>query len=297
MQRFLALAAVLFAVTMWGFIPVWSRLLLAELPSSAVIMLRVGLGGLIGAVVAVVIGVREIAWRDWGRIIIAALIGNGGYQVLSLHGMKTVPAIWTGLLFGLEPVFIALFAVILAGERLTLWLAAGMAVAFTGTTVLILGSASGASTDVTATGVLLVAAGTMGWGIYTVVLRPVARAYGALQVTCLTLGISALPMALFFTPEFPAILASMRIGQWALVISMVVFATFGATAAWNYGSVRMQSSLIGMFLYGQPIVAGIAGTFILGERFTAPLAIGGALIIAGVAISQYRGGRGSRTPA
>ena len=293
MERFAAIGAVVFAVAMWGFVPVWSRILLADLPPATVLVLRVGLAGLLSAVIAVIVGVRRIAWRDWARIAIAAVIGNGGYQVLSLYGMKTVPAVWTGMLFGLEPVFVALFAVALAGERLTAKLMLGMLVAFAGTAVLVLGSASGGAQGASLGGVLLVAASAMGWGIYTVVLRPVAQAYGAFIATCLTLGISALPAFLFVTPEFPAAIAAMSLKQWSVIWSMVLLATFGATAAWNYGSVRLESSLAGTFLYGQPVIAGIAGVTLLGERFTATLAAGGALIIAGVAISQFQGFRHS----
>jgi drug/metabolite transporter (DMT)-like permease len=296
MERFTAFGAVIFAVTMWGFVPVWSRILLADLPPPTVLVLRVGLAGILGATIAVIVGVRRIPWRGWMRIAIATVAGNGGYQVLSLYGMQTTPAIWTGMLFGLEPVFIALFAVLLAGERLTLALALGILVAFAGTAVLVIGSASGGQQDATLAGVLLVAASTMGWGIYTVVLRPVAREYGSFVVTCLTLGISALPAFLFLAPEFPAAVAAMTLKQWLVVGSMVVLATLGATAAWNYGSIRIKSSLAGVFLYGQPLIAGAAGIAILGERFTASLAAGGALIIAGVAIAQFQGAPKSAMP-
>ena len=70
----------------------------------------------IAIIVCLFTGVRQIAWRDWGRIAIAALAGNLGYQILAAFGMQSVPASWTGLLFGLEPVFIALFAVVFAAD-------------------------------------------------------------------------------------------------------------------------------------------------------------------------------------
>ena len=74
-------------------------------------VLRLYPAGLLAVIVVLFMGVRKIAWRDWARIAIASLAGNLGYQILAAYGMQTVPASWTGLLFGLEPVFIALFAV------------------------------------------------------------------------------------------------------------------------------------------------------------------------------------------
>ena len=68
---------------------------------------------------------------------------------------------------------------------------------------------------------------------------------------------------------------------------VVVFGTFLATSAWNYALGTMDSSIAGVFLYVQPVVAAIGGILILGEHLTWPLLVGGALIILGVAIAQF----------
>ena len=62
----------------------------------------------------------------------------------------------------------------------------------------------------------------------------------------------------------------------------MVFGTFLATSAWNYALGHMESSIAGVFLYVQPIVAAIGGILLLGEQLTWPLLLGGSLIIAGV---------------
>jgi len=282
-----AFAAVLFAVTMWGLIPVAMRYLVTELSPEAAMVLRLYPAGLLAVIVLLVMGVRTIAWRDWGRIAFAALAGNLGYQILAAYGMQTVPASWTGLLFGLEPVFIALFAVLFAGDRLTPWLIGGIFVSILGTAALMLGSTLTPSGDVSLFGLLLVTLSTMGWGIYTVVIRPASRKYGSVQVACLAMAISALPMPLFTGASFPATLAAMDATAWAAVAFVVVFGTFLATSAWNYALGQMESSIAGVFLYVQPVVAAIGGILILGESLTWPLLVGGLLIILGVAIAQF----------
>ena len=128
---------------------------------------------------------------------------------------------------------------------------------------------------------------TMGWGIYTVVIRPASMKYGALPVACLAMAISALPMPLFTGLDFPATVAAMGTAEWAAVGFVVVFGTFLATSAWNYALGQMESSIAGVFLYVQPVVAAIGGILILGESLTWPLLTGGALIILGVAIAQF----------
>jgi O-acetylserine/cysteine efflux transporter len=282
-----ALAAVLFAVTMWGLIPVAMRYLITELSPEAAMVLRLYPAGLLAVLVVLFMGVRKIAWADWGRIAIASLAGNLGYQILAAYGMASVPASWTGLLFGLEPVFIALFAVLLAGDRLTHWLIAGIFVSMLGTAALMLGSSLTPAGDVSLLGLVLVTLSTMGWGIYTVVIRPVSQKYGAIQVACLAMAISALPMPFFAGADFPATLAAMNSSAWMAVGFVVVFGTFLATSAWNYALGQMESSIAGVFLYVQPVVAAAGGILLLGERLTWPLVLGGGLIITGVAIAQF----------
>ena len=282
-----ALAAVLFAVTMWGLIPVAMRYLVTELSPQAAMVLRLYPAGLLAIIVCLFTGVRQIEWRDWGRIIIASLAGNLGYQILAAFGMQSVPASWTGLLFGLEPVFIALFAVVFAGDRLTPWLIGGIFVSMLGTAALMMGSTLAPSGDVSLLGLVLVTLSTMGWGIYTVMIRPASIKYGALPVACLAMAISALPMPLFVSMDFPQTLASMNMTAWLAVGFVVVFGTFLATSAWNYALGQMESSIAGVFLYVQPVVAAIGGIMLLGERLTWPLILGGALIILGVAIAQF----------
>ena len=282
-----ATAAILFAVTMWGLVPVAMRYLILELSPQTAMVLRLFPAGLLALTVVTFIGVRRIAARDWLRIAVASLAGNLGYQILAAFGMQTVPASWTGLIFGLEPVFIALFAVLLAGERLTLWLLGGMAVALLGTAALMLGSSFVPTAGVSLTGLLLLTLSTMGWGIYTVVIRPVSVKYGAFEVACLSLGITALPMAFFVSPDMPEVIFGMGASAWLAVGFMVVFATFLSTAAWNYALGHMPSSIAGIFLYIQPAVAAAGGILILGESLTWPLLAGGGLILLGVAIAQF----------
>ena len=283
----LALAAVLFAVTMWGMIPVAMRYLVTELSPEAAMVLRLYPAGLLAVIVVLFTGVRQISWPDWGRIVIASMAGNFGYQILAAYGMQTVPASWTGLIFGLEPVFIALFAVLLAGDRLTPWLIGGMFVAILGTAALMLGSTLTPSGDVSLFGLVLVTLSTLGWGIYTVVIRPASHRYGPVPVACLAMAISALPMPFFVGADFPATLAAMDRTAWLAVGFVVVFGTFLATSAWNFALGHMESSIAGIFLYVQPVVAAVGGILLLGESLTWPLLLGGGLIIIGVAIAQF----------
>jgi drug/metabolite transporter (DMT)-like permease len=281
------IAAVLFAVCVWGLVPVAMRFMVLNVPPQTVMILRVFPAGIIGLLAVIYLGVRPMPWSAWARIAAAAVIGNVGYQVLSTQGAQYIPASWMGILFGLEPVFIALFAVILAGDRLTSWLVGGMLLALAGTATLMLGNLLVPAKDVGLLGLVLVTLSTMGWGLYTVLIRPVSREFGSIQVASLSLGISAFPMLLFLTPEFPQTLQSMNSIQWLTISFVIIFCTFLATLAWNFALGHMESSLAGMFLYVQPLVAAVGGILLLHETLSLPLVAGGLLIITGVAVAQF----------
>ena len=282
-----AYAALGFAVVAWGCVPVAIRYLVTDLTAGNVLLLRLVPTGLLALGLLLARGRKPIAPSDWSRILIAALLGNVGYQVLAHFGLATVPASWTGMIFGLEPLFIALFAVLLANERLSVELMLGMVVAFAGTAVIAARTLGGA-TEVPALGLALVIASTMGWGIYTVVLRPMTQKYGAPYVSCLSLAISAVPMFIFIRPDLGDTVSGMTLGQWSAMGFLIVVGTFAAVIFWNYGIAIVGSARGALLLYVQPVVAAAGGMLFLGEELTWTLLLGGLLIMAGVAVAQVQ---------
>jgi len=137
-------------------------------------------------------------------------------------------------------------------------------------------------------GVVLVAASTMGWAVYTVTIRPVSAKCGAFATACLALAISAFPMLVFATPQLVIEAHGLTLFDWGVVAFLTIFATVLSTGAWNAALGYMESSTAGMFLYVQPIVAAVGGVWLLNEDITYWLLAGGALILLGVALSQIR---------
>lgn len=287
-RHFYAYAAIAFAVVMWGLVPVGVRFLVSDLRPETLLVIRMFPTGVLAVTALLILGMRPIARRDWPRILAAVVLGNCSYQVLAHIGLKTVPASWTGMIFGLEPLFIALFAILLTGERLSAQLATGLAIALGGIAILTLGGASSAEGDVGLLGLALLVLGTMGWGIYTVLIRPLARKYGSFETACLTLATTAIPMVLFVRPGLEQEIAALSAFDWGVLGFLIVCGTFVSLIMWNYGVSRIESATAGMWLYVQPVIAAVGGVLLLGERVTWPLIAGGAIIIAGVAISQWR---------
>jgi drug/metabolite transporter (DMT)-like permease len=129
---------------------------------------------------------------------------------------------------------------------------------------------------------------TMGWGIYTVAIRPLAQKHGSLETACLTLAVSAIPMLVFVRPGIAQEVAALAPLHWAVLVFLILCGTFLTLILWNHGVATIRSSVAGMWLYVQPVVAAAGGVLLLGETVSWPLVVGGAVIIAGVAVSQWR---------
>lgn len=283
-----AYIALLFAVLMWGLVPVAIRFLVTDVRPETVLLIRLFPTGLLAVMALIIFGMKPIAREDWMRILVASLIGNGGYQILAHIGLEQVPASWTGMIFGLEPMLVALFAILTARARLSAQLIAGMAVSLAGIGILAMGSVFSHESGASPFGLFLIILSAIGWAIYVVLIGPVARKYGSFEMSCLTLAISALPMVLFMRPGIDSEVASLSASQWAAVIFLILFGTFLAVVLWNYAITRIERSHAGLSLYIQPAAAALGGVLLLGESLTWPLVVGGVIIMAGVAVSQWQ---------
>ena len=64
-----------------------------------------------------------------------------------------------------------------------------------------------------------------------------------------------------------------------------IFPTIGAYLLTYWALARAESSLVALFVYLQPVIAGITGAIFLGERPALTTLAGGALIFAAVAFA------------
>ncbi len=112
---------------------------------------------------------------------------------------------------------------------------------------------------------ILVTLSTMGWCIYTVLIKR-SRPNMAASRRLPGAGISALPMIVFVTPDIGETIARMTMVQMGSGFLRRGLRHLPCDLAWNYALGQMESSLAGMFLYVQPLVAAVGGILLLNER-------------------------------
>lgn len=222
---------------------------------------------------------------------IPLLLGLGatavaGYNVLFLYGLELAPASDGAIIVpGLAPVFTALLAWPLLGERIGRWGAAGLVLAFVGL-VLVVNPGGSLERD-RALGALLFVAGALCWAVYSVIGRPATARFGPVAATlyATTTGTLMLIPFSFAGGGWPE-LARADAAAWVSVLYLAVFGTVLGFVFFYEGISRIGASRAIAFALLVPIFGVIGSMLILGEELAATTFAGGAAIVLGLWLVQ-----------
>ncbi|MDH2425989.1 DMT family transporter [Sphaerisporangium sp. TRM90804] len=256
------------------------------------------LGRLLAA--SVVLGaitlVRREGWPPraaWPGIVCSGVLWFGLYMVALNWGEQQVDAGTAAMVVNVGPIIIALLSARLLGEGLPRPLVAGMAVSFAGAVVVGLSMSDSGGASVL--GVLLCLLAAVSYSIGVVAQKPALRHAGALQVTtfgCLIGTVACLPFAGTLVSEaarapLPATLNMLYLG---------VFPTAIAFTTWAFALARTTAGKMGATTYVVPALVVLLSWLMLDEVPGLLTMAGGALCLAGVAVSRRRP-RPRRSPA
>lgn len=222
----------------------------------------------------------------WPGIAISGLLWFGVYMVVLNWGEQEVDAGTAAMVVNIGPVLIALLGARLLGEALPPRLLAGMAVSFAGAVTVGL-SMSGEGSASTL-GVLLCLLAAVGYAGGVVGQKPALAHASALQVTtfgCLVGTVACLPFIGQLIDEagrapVPATLNMVYLG---------LFPTALAFTTWAYALARTTAGRMGATTYAVPALVVLMSWLALDEVPGWLTMAGGALCLAGVAVSRSRG--------
>lgn len=281
-------AALLLTMVIWGITPVFLRSQSLGLGPADALVIRYVPVALIWMIVLAVTGGWRIARRDWPRLLIVGLVGLFGYAVASMYGFQHVPAGIGGLIYATQPLFLALLAVVMLGERLTMSVILGLLLAILGTVILVWNDLAGAALSHShLLGVVLVLLASFAWAFYSIPGKAIFLRYGTVPITAMSTIIATVPMLALASPGTLDTMAAMTTRQWLEVLYLAICSTFLAMLTWTYAAAKLPAATTGAFLYLIPVIAVLAGVLILGETLTWSTILGGLCIILGVAVAQF----------
>ncbi|MFI0987521.1 DMT family transporter [Streptomyces exfoliatus] len=227
----------------------------------------------------------------WRGIAVSGLLWFGVYMVVLNWGEQEVDAGTAAMVVNIGPILIALLGARFLGESLPPRLLAGMAVSFAGAVTVGLsmsgadGSSSGGHASVL--GVVLCVLAAMAYAGGVVAQKPALAHGSALQVTtfgCLVGAVACLPFAGQLVEEAGRAPLSATLNM----IYLGVFPTALAFTTWAYALARTTAGRMGATTYAVPALVVLMAWVFLGELPGLLTLAGGALCLAGVAVSRSR---------
>jgi drug/metabolite transporter (DMT)-like permease len=289
MPSWLPLAAVGCTLVFWASAFVAIRHLGQDFTAGSLSLGRLLVGALCLAVVALSRGVVRPTAREWGPLVMIGLLWFGLYNVALNAGERMVDAGTAAMLIQVSPVLIALLAALFLGERFTVQLGLGLALAFGGVALIAF------STPQTETlgersytvGVLLCLVSAVAYSISLILQKPLMTRLSAVQVTWLACTIGAtscLPFAGDLVGQLQEAPAS---SIWWLVY-LGVFPTAIAFTTYAFALKHMSASSLGVTTYLVPPITIALGLVFLSETPPTLAYAGGVLALVGVAVARRK---------
>ncbi|MEU4235892.1 DMT family transporter [Actinoplanes sp. NPDC026619] len=235
--------------------------------------------------------VRRVGWPDrraWPGILISGLLWFGGYMVCLNWGERLVDAGTAALIVNVGPILIALLSGWLLHEAAprSLWL--GIGVSFAGTAVVGLSMSGGGRSSLL--GVLLCVLAAITYAIGVVAQKPALKHGSALQITtwsALVATLALLPFAGVLVHE----VAQAPLSATLNMLYLGVGPTAIAFTTWAYALTRTPAGKLGATTYVVPALVVLLSWIFLSEVPGWLTLAGGALCLAGVAVSRRRAAR------
>ena len=283
-----AILALVAAMLIWGCAAVFMRTLALALSHENSIAMRYLILSVINVTGLLWLGTWRIPKADWPRFLIAGLLGMAGYNWFVNAGFELVPAGIGTLVTMIEPLMIAILAALALDEKLTRYVALGVALAIAGSVVLFWPDlTSETQHPISGRGLFYLLLCCTSWAIYTIVTKPLLGRYDSFTVTAVTMLVAAPIMVGAASQPLPQLAARLDAHQWFEVAYLVLASGLAGTMLWNYGAKHLSSTAAGTFLYLIPVIAVAAGALVLGEQVTGYVVAGGLLMLAGVAAAQF----------
>ena len=227
--------------------------------------------------------------RSWRMLVFLGVIGAGCYNTLSYLGL-----VWTEALNGLVlnaagPMFIALTAWGLFGDRLESAQLAGLAGGFFGVLIIV---AKGDLASLAAFrfnfGDLLLIVGLITWSVYTAFLRKRPHiSWQSFNIsTYAVAGAANLPLALAEHRMGPSL--TINAATLAAIAYVAIFPSLLAYIFYNRGVELLGPARTGLYMFLVPVFGSLLAVLFLGERLHLYHALGFAFIIGGVLIGSRR---------
>ncbi len=287
-------AGMILVVVFWGGNYAVSKLTFQEIPPLAFTAIRFAVGSLLLGLLLLRAEPRRVVPRHlWGRLLLLGLVGNTLYQLCFITGLSRTTATNTALILAAMPTVVTVVSGFLGHERIPPRQYAALALATVGVVAVIAARGLDLSHG-DWSGDLLILGGVACWTVYTIGLRHFGGEVSALGITTWGLLAGTPGLVLAGLPSLYRLNWGAVSGKaWAGLAYSTLLSLVASYFLWSRAVQRLGASRAALYTCASPLVAVLTALLLLGERPTAVHLIGGACIIGGVLLGQWRAGGGT----
>lgn len=232
---------------------------------------------------------EKVNKKDYFLLFLCGMFGVAGNMLFFFNGLSLTHPVNAALIMTLSPVFVLLFAALYKSEKLTLTKIIGITLGATGAALMITGPAIFFHSGLRI-GDLFVLINATFYAIYLVIVKPLLIKYHPITVVKWTFFFGSLIVIPF---GFKDILNAEWTNIDTKVFLAIAFVVIGTTFiayllnAWALGHVK--SSVVGAYIYLQPVLAAVIAVVFAGYELSLQQVIYAVIIFTGVYLVSRRG--------
>lgn len=228
---------------------------------------------------------EKVASKDFAKMALCAVFGVAINQLMFFKGLNLTTPINGALVMLTTPILVLLISAIVLKERITSLKVLGISLGIVGALVLIWGNNSSAAPKAPnpLLGNIFIGINAASYACYLILIKPLMAKYHPITILKWVFSFGLLYVLPFGWGEFRAIeWASFTTNIWIAVAYVLVVVTFLAYL-FNASALKVVNpSVVGTYIYLQPLLAAIIAILAGQDSITWRLVVAGMLIASGV---------------
>lgn len=235
-------------------------------------------------IILILTGIQKIEKKDFLRLAAGGIFGVAANQLLFFAGLNLSSPINGSILMTATPITILAIAVIFTKEKITIWRGVGIVIGAIGAIVLVISSKGDFDTSSEKMlGNIFILINAFSYAIYMIIIKPLMKKYNPLTVITWVFTFGLLFVLPFGYNQFTEVhWQSFGFDIWWKVVFVIVGVTF-ITYLFNvYALKYLDSSVVGIYIYVQPIIATLHSIILQVDYLNTTLVICSIMIFLGV---------------
>lgn len=232
---------------------------------------------------------EQIERKDWFLLMVCGLFGVVINQEMFFLGLSRTTPINASLIMIMTPILVFVISFFLRHEKASWQKGLGLLLGISGALLILAGKGFRFSSH-TLLGDLFILINATSYAIYLVIVHPLMKKYHPLTVVKWVFFFGLFPVTIFGAGQFSEIAwSTFTTSAWLGLAFVVLCTTFFAYLLNMLALREVHSSVVGAYIYLQPVLATIISIFLGNDAITFEKIMSAIFIFAGVYLVSFTG--------